>query len=79
MMPRLKDYKMSDMVLLDTGMKILTEHLGLVEAERFVYLMNKERFDYTQWHGVLSEGKTVEEISAAAMKLRQKMKEEPTP
>jgi hypothetical protein len=66
---------MSDMVLLDTGMKILTEHLGLVEAERFVYLMNKERFDYTKWHGVLSEGKTVEEISAAAMKLRRTMKE----
>jgi hypothetical protein len=70
---------MSDIVLLDTGMKILTQHLGLVEAERFVYLMNKERFNYTKWHGVLSEGKTVEEISAAAMKLRQKTKKEPTP
>ena len=66
---------MSDMVLLDTGMKILTEHLGLVEAERFVYLMNKERFDYTKWHSVLSEGKTVEEISAAAMERRRKKKE----
>jgi hypothetical protein len=52
-------------------MKILTEQLGLVEAERFVYLMNKERFDYTKWHGVLSEGKTVEEISATAMERRR--------
>ena len=65
---------MTDTILLDTGMKILTEHLGLVEAERFICLMNKERFDYTQWHGVLSEGKTVEEISAEAMKLREEKK-----
>jgi hypothetical protein len=70
---------MSDMVLLDTGMKILTQHLGLGEAERFVYLVNKERFDYTKWHGVLSEGKTVEEISAAAMERRRKMKDESNP
>ncbi len=62
---------MNDTILLNTGMKILVEHLGLVEAERFVYLMNKERFDYTEWHGVLSEGKTVDEISAMAMKRRE--------
>ena len=65
---------MNDTILLSTGMKILAEHLGMVEAERFYYLMNKERFDYAEWHGVLSEGKTVEEISAAAMKRREEEK-----
>jgi hypothetical protein len=70
---------MSDVILMSTGMKILVEHLGMVEAERFVYLINKERFDYTKWHGILSEGKTVEEISAVAMERRRKMKEEESP
>jgi len=65
---------MNDTILLDTGMKVLTEHLGLVEAERFVYLMNKERFDYTQWHHTLYEGMSVREISAEAMKLREEEK-----
>jgi len=63
---------MSDAVLLDNGMNILVEHLGLVEAERFIYLVNCDRFDYTEWHGVLSEGKTVEEIAERAMKRREK-------
>ena len=34
-------------------------------------MMNEENFDYTQWHRTLYEGKTVEEISAEAMKLRE--------
>jgi len=67
---------MNDTILLSTGMKILVEHLGLVEAERFVFLMNKEPFDYTEWHGNLFEGMTVREISAAAMELRRKTKED---
>ena len=49
---------------------IMCEHLGPVEAERFVYLVNRDRFDYTQWHGVLSESKTIEEIAERAMKKR---------
>ena len=63
---------MNDAVLLDNGMSLLTEHLGLVEAERFIYLVNRDRFDYTQWHGVLSEGKTIEEIAERAMQKRKK-------
>jgi len=66
---------MNDTILMSTGMKILVEHLGLVEAERFVYLMNKAPFDYTEWHGTLFEGMSVREISAAAMELQRKTKE----
>ncbi|MCL2365523.1 MAG: hypothetical protein FWC75_00555 [Oscillospiraceae bacterium] len=36
-------------VLKDDGMRILAEQLGLVEAERFIALMRREPFDYTQW------------------------------
>ena len=30
-------------------MRVLAEQLGLVEAERFIVLMRREPFDYTQW------------------------------
>ena len=69
---------MNDTLLLDNGMNILVEHLGLVDAERFVYLMNCDRFDYTQWHGILSEGKTIEEIAERAMKKRKRERQEAT-
>jgi len=63
---------MNDTILLDTGMDILVEKLGLVDAERFIFLMNKEPFDYTKWRQNLYEGMTAREISAMAMKLREK-------
>ncbi len=31
------------------GFEILSSHLGLVEAERFIALIQREKFDYTQW------------------------------
>jgi hypothetical protein len=36
-------------VLKNDGMRILAEQLGLVEAERFIALMRREPFDYTEW------------------------------
>lgn len=34
---------------LSRGMAILTEKLGIVEAEHFIFLVKSEEFDYTQW------------------------------
>lgn len=53
------------------GLRALAEALGSVEAERFVTLMLREPFDYTQWQQNLWPDKTVEEISAAAMESRK--------
>jgi len=39
----------NDTVLRDEGMRVLAEQLGPVEAERFIVLMRREPFDYTQW------------------------------
>ena len=39
----------TDTVLRCDGMKILAQHLGIVEAERFVALIQREPFDYTEW------------------------------
>ena len=58
-------------VLLNKGMDCLTENLGLVDAERFISLINSERFDYTEWRREnLFKDMTVEEISRAAMEYR---------
>ena len=34
-----------DTIIRNEGVKILIEHLGLLEAERFIMLMKKEPFD----------------------------------
>jgi len=63
---------MNDALLLDSGIKILINNLGVVEAERFLALINREQFDYTKWQSTLFEGMTVREISKMAMEHREK-------
>ena len=53
------------------GLEILTQHLGLVEAERFVALIQREKFDYTMWRQTLFAGMSGEEISRQAMEFRK--------
>ena len=53
------------------GLKVLTEALGDVQAEKFIALITRSPFDYTKWQRKLWVEKSVEEISDAAMKLRK--------
>jgi hypothetical protein len=54
-------------VLLDKGIKCLTEKLGMLEAEHFIYLLKSQPFDYTEWRKTnLCPGMTLDEISNAA-------------
>ena len=46
---------------------ILLENLGAVETERFIALLLREPFDYTEWRMNLFVDMTVEEISQRAM------------
>jgi hypothetical protein len=57
-----------EMVLRDEGMKILINKLGRVEAERFISLIIREPFDYTEWQKDLFNGMSVKELSNLAMK-----------
>jgi hypothetical protein len=57
----------TDTVLRNEGMRILIKNLGNVEAERFVTLINREPFDYTEWQRNLFEGMSVRELSKKAM------------
>jgi hypothetical protein len=62
--------KMTETVLMKTGMKVLIEQLGNIEAERFVSILLREPFDYTEWRkNNLCVGMTVEEISKEAMEI----------
>ena len=61
----------TDVVIRTTGMDALIEKLGLVEAERFIMLIQKDSFDYTKWRENLFEDMTLEELSQKAMEYRQ--------
>ena len=53
------------------GLEALTQALGTVEAEKFVALIMREHFDYTEWRKNLWPLETVEEISRSAMRYRK--------
>ena len=61
----------TDTLIRNEGMEALAEKLGLVDAERFIVLINKEPFDYTVWQRDLFKGMTVEEISKKAMEYQR--------
>jgi hypothetical protein len=63
----------TDTLIRNEGMEILVNNLGLVEAERFIMLIQKEPFDYTKWQENLFDNMTIEEISKKAMKYREKI------
>lgn len=54
-----------------SGFEILTHHLGLVEAERFIALIQREKFDYSRWRQQLFAGLSGEEISRRAMEFQK--------
>jgi hypothetical protein len=60
----------TETTLRDKGMRALADNLGRVEAERFIALIIREPFDYTEWRKDLFHGMNVRELSSAAMQAR---------
>ena len=56
----------SDTAIKQKGFEVLKEKLGIVEMERFIMLINREKFDYTKWRKDLFEDMDVEELSNKA-------------
>jgi hypothetical protein len=50
------------------GIEALISSLGEVQAERFISLILRAPFDYTEWQKKLWTDKSIEEISKIAMK-----------
>ncbi len=46
------------------GMNILAEHMGIIDAETFIFLVKTEGFDYTKWQREYFGNKTKEELDA---------------
>lgn len=63
---------MTDTEIKSKGLQILTKHLGNIEAEKFIALIQREPFDYTKWRQGMDEDLSIEEISHKAMALRIK-------
>ena len=49
------------------GIRALSEAMGHVEDERFISLILREPFDYTEWQKKLWPDQNVEELSKKAM------------
>jgi len=64
----------TDNIIKREGFEALFEKLDLVEAERFIALIKRENFDYTEWRKNLWEDMTIEELSAKAMSHYRKKK-----
>ncbi|TAL51661.1 MAG: hypothetical protein EPN89_03030 [Methylovulum sp.] len=54
------------------GLQILAQYLGDIEMERFIALIQREPFDYTQWRQAIETDESIEDISRKAMALRDK-------
>ena len=63
---------MTDTEIKSKGLQIIVKHLGNIEAEKFIALIQREPFDYTKWRQDLDEDVSIEEISQKAMALRRK-------
>ena len=61
----------TDTIIRNEGTQVLINALGLVEAERFITLIQKEPFDYTKWQDNLFEEMSIEEISRKAVDYRK--------
>ena len=63
----------TDIAIRQEGMTALINTLGYVDAERFVALVNRETFDYTQWRktNLQENNLSVRELSKLAMEYVQ--------
>jgi hypothetical protein len=63
---------MNATVLLNKGLKCLTNELGLLEAEQFIYILLSQPFDYTEWRkNNLGVGMTLRDICVATKEYRK--------
>jgi len=56
----------TDNVIRLEAMNALLNVLGSVDAERFISMVKRDTFDYTEWQRKLWEGKSIEEIHELA-------------
>ncbi len=63
---------MTDTEIKIKGYEILSSQLGLIEMEKFISMIQLDKFDYTKWRAGLFQNLSGEEISRLAMENRKK-------
>jgi hypothetical protein len=56
----------TDALIKKEGFEVLRNKLGEVNMERFIVLVNREKFDYTEWRKDLFEDLKLEELAEKA-------------
>ena len=56
----------TDTVLRVEAMDVLISSLGFVDTERFISMVKRDTFDYTEWQNNLWAGQSIDEIHEAA-------------
>ena len=65
----------TDQLVRVEAMNALISTLGTVDAERFISMLKRDTFDYTEWQRKLWNDKSIEEIHALATE-HERMKNE---
>jgi len=63
-----------DSVIISEALQVLHTALTPVEVEKFIVILNREKFDYTRWRKNLWQGETLESLSAKAQQHYSKKK-----
>ena len=58
----------TDSEIINSGFESIFSTLGMVDAERFIMLIKRDKFDYTEWQKKLWPDESVESLSAQAQK-----------
>ena len=62
----------TDLIVRLEAMEALIAALGIVDAERFISMVKRDTFDYTEWQRKLWNDKSIEEIHALATEHEKK-------
>lgn len=57
----------SDIEVLNRGINCLLEKLGVIETEQFISVVNREKFDYTEWQKQRFDNMSSDEFNDAAI------------
>ena len=64
----------TDNEVINMGFDSIFAALGMVDAERFIMLIKRDKFDYTKWQTQLWQDETIESLSAKAQQAWDKEK-----
>ena len=61
------EHMTSDIEIMNRGINCLLEKLGVIETERFISVINSEKFDYTKWQRQRFDNVDSEEFNEVAI------------